>query len=355
LPSAFISYAHEDQEYVLALVPHLQAAGLDVRYDRVALHIGDSLIRAISKEIAEGDFLIAIVSPASVESEWCQTELALAKTQGINKRGIMVLPVKYGEAEMPPMLADTFWGDADQHDVATIARQLGAAMTAHMRGAGDEASAEAAEAVPPTARPQRSGNGRAEATVGQIEQVADKVWDLIAEWERVLGGASNVRDLNDEQRRLRWALNTLPEVLQLALPLVTRLSRATWDEYFGAVRPDEVEPDLQEELRSVRAQVEQGLPITRRWRLGRDFGNVSAGRRDAVAHAWEIVRGDQSRLVTVYISGTAMASENQHLPQEVARAKETDGRTVVADLVSLDDPPEEVSVTTAGVSLAMPD
>jgi TIR domain len=65
MASAFVSCAHEDQEFVLVLVEHLQAPGLDVRYDQVALHIGDSLIRAISREITEGDFLIAIVSPDS--------------------------------------------------------------------------------------------------------------------------------------------------------------------------------------------------------------------------------------------------------------------------------------------------
>jgi hypothetical protein len=75
--SAFISYAHEEQEFVLAMVEHLQAQGLDVRYDRVVLHIGDSLIRAISQEITEGDFLIAVISPDSIVSDWCQREVAL--------------------------------------------------------------------------------------------------------------------------------------------------------------------------------------------------------------------------------------------------------------------------------------
>jgi predicted nucleotide-binding protein len=72
VPSAFVSYAHEDQELVLALVEHLGAQGLDVRYDQVVLRIGDSLIERISDAIAEGDFLIAVVSPDSVESEWCR-------------------------------------------------------------------------------------------------------------------------------------------------------------------------------------------------------------------------------------------------------------------------------------------
>jgi predicted nucleotide-binding protein len=64
--SAFISYAHEDQEFMLALVEHLQGQGLDIRYDQVVLNIGDSLIQKISREIADGDFLVAVVSPDSV-------------------------------------------------------------------------------------------------------------------------------------------------------------------------------------------------------------------------------------------------------------------------------------------------
>jgi hypothetical protein len=49
-----------------------------------------------------------------------------------------------------------------------------------------------------------------------------------------------------------------------------------------------------------------------------------------------------------------MASSNQHLPQEVAQAKETEGRSVVATLLGVDDPPRQVSVATAGISMTMP-
>ena len=51
MASAFVSYAHEDQVFVLSLVEHLQRQGLDIRYDQVVLEIGDSLVRRISDEI----------------------------------------------------------------------------------------------------------------------------------------------------------------------------------------------------------------------------------------------------------------------------------------------------------------
>ncbi len=109
MPSAFISYAPEDTEFVLALVERLRARGLDIRYDQVVLNVGDSLIRVISREIADGDFPIAVVSPASVVSEWCQTELALARHDGINERRVKVLPLRFPPAEPPASLRGRSW------------------------------------------------------------------------------------------------------------------------------------------------------------------------------------------------------------------------------------------------------
>jgi TIR domain len=145
--SAFVSYAHEDEAFVLALVERLQAQGLDIRYDRVVLQIGDSLIGVISREISDGDFLIAVVSPDSVESDWCRKELALAETQGINERRVKVLPVRFRGSEMPPMLQDTVWADADRDDVETVARRLAAAIRAHLEGREADAAREANEAT----------------------------------------------------------------------------------------------------------------------------------------------------------------------------------------------------------------
>src|SRR3954463_1005544 len=99
MASAFISYAHEDQEFMLALVEQLQEQELEIRYDQVVLNIGDSLIQKLSQEITVGEFLIAIVSPDSVESNWCRRELEIAATQGIKESRVKVLPVRFRGAE----------------------------------------------------------------------------------------------------------------------------------------------------------------------------------------------------------------------------------------------------------------
>ena len=108
-------------------------------------------------------------------------------------------------------------------------------------------------------------------------------------------------------------------------------------------------------MSAVRQQVAQGLRVSRRWVIDDYRGLISQGRYDASAHLWRLVRGDESYEVAVYISGTALESANEGLPPEVAAAKTTNGRSVLATLLSLDEPPPEVSVTTTGIRFSLPE
>ena len=124
-----------------------------------------------------------------------------------------------------------------------------------------------------------------------------------------------------------------------------------WDTYFAERDVEVTERDIREELLSVRTQVARGLPVTRRWTIRRDLGAGPLQRRShAASYLWELGRGEETRIIEVVISNTAIASENEYLPKEVAQAKETTGRSVVVSLLGLEDPPEEVVVSTAGVS-----
>lgn len=252
------------------------------------------------------------------------------------------------------MLRDTFWADADNDDLETLARRLAKAMEAHLEGRDADAAREASEVQEAAGEPahaERLGDVGAAA----VDEVAERVWDVFAALSGVWRGGGNMRDVDDPQRRLRWALERLPDRVRGGLPLVEWFASADWDELFGVGERSDVEPDIREEMRSVRTQVAQGLPVTRRWIIETDHGEVSAGSRDAVAYLWEVRRGDETRRIQVFISGTAMAVENAFLPREVAEAKESHGRSVVITLVALDDPPDKVLATTAGISLTLPD
>ena len=107
---------------MLSLVEQLQAQGLDIRYDQIVLNIGDSLIEKISAEIADGDFVIAVVSPDWSPRRGAKESYPWLRQTRINQQRVKVLPVKFREAEMPLMLRDAFWADGDRDNVETIAQ-----------------------------------------------------------------------------------------------------------------------------------------------------------------------------------------------------------------------------------------
>jgi hypothetical protein len=350
MATAFISYSHEDGDFAVSLAERLQDEGLDIVYDQVILRVGDSLIRKISEAIQEGDFLIAIVSPDSIESEWCRHEVALAKTQGINQRRVKVLPVKFRDAPMPPELEDAYYTDADKYGLDGAAHALTVAIRSHQAGRDEEPAQPQNGERPPQQVQRRAG------ILDDLDDVADRLFDLLAQWDRCrdAGGATN--DLRDKQRRLAFALGKIPEDVLAALPLVSFLANPAtgWQDYFRTQAPVGVEADLDQELRSARTHLAQGLPLVRRWTLGELIVSQPAPNRDARVHVWEIHRGEETRRVEVYISGTAEWAQHG-LPPEVEEARATDGRSAVVAVLSVDDPPGQLSLTTHGISWTLPD
>jgi len=125
-PSLFVSYAHEDSRLAQELATAMKALGARVWVDQGELLIGDSLIERISEAIAEFDFVAALVSPASVRSNWCRKEIALAMSKQLQRgsRVVTVLPVRVGDVEMPPSLLDVRWMPLDPTQIAECAAHL---------------------------------------------------------------------------------------------------------------------------------------------------------------------------------------------------------------------------------------
>jgi hypothetical protein len=348
-PVVFISYSHRDQEFVLALVDQLRQHRVQVWIDTKEMVIGDSLVTRIGDAIQDGDFVVGVISQHSINSPWCQKELALAETQGINAKRVKVLPVKLGDVVMPSFLDDAVWGEAN--DPATLALELARAIRTHLARSSGE-TADVSE--PPETSEQATPTSDVAGALVRLDQIAERTDELLVQWDRCrqYGGPSD--DLVAEQRRLRTLLTQVSPPIGDALRLVGEIANATWKDHFRVQTSAEAEPELREEIRAVRAQLTAGLPVVLRWRIDGEGEQVSAGNRDAVAYRWSLARGAESQRVTVFISGTALASANAGLPPEVSAAKETHGRSVVFGLLGLQKPPEEVLVATDGIRWGLP-
>ena len=100
---AFVTYSHEDTDFVEWLVSYLESAGLDLVFDKRLMHPGDSLLK-IFEEIGTVEFLLAILSPHSVKSNWVQKELAVAVIREIEEPDFKVIPVIKEPCQLPMSL-----------------------------------------------------------------------------------------------------------------------------------------------------------------------------------------------------------------------------------------------------------
>lgn len=86
----FISYSHEDQDFIIRLRDDLMARGFDVWIDHHSLVPGTpSWERAIEKRIVQASFIIIIMSADAKNSLWVTREIAVA--EGVKKKIIPIL------------------------------------------------------------------------------------------------------------------------------------------------------------------------------------------------------------------------------------------------------------------------
>ena len=121
-PTVFISYSAEDSHFARSLSKALKERSMGVWFDQQELRVGDSLTKRIGQALRDQDFIIVVLSPASVRSRWVQTELAEAMTREIKQKRVVVLPVIYRECEIPPFLTDKKYADftADSDSALTL-------------------------------------------------------------------------------------------------------------------------------------------------------------------------------------------------------------------------------------------
>ncbi len=177
LPTVFVSYAHEDKPFAHSLAGALGERGCSVWVDEFELRAGDSLTERVSGALTSADFVVTLVSSASVTSDWCRRELQMALSTGLAAGRTIVLPVRLGSVTMPPSLTDLFYVAAEADRADKAADRLVRDMKSHAAEMETKREAEASErewefALMPA--------HDLDSVLGDLEQEMDYLWTVNA-------------------------------------------------------------------------------------------------------------------------------------------------------------------------------
>lgn len=106
----FVSYAHEDLDWVSHFAAQLEDAGLLVARDEVILKPGDLLVHTIEEAIRDSADSILVFSRASVASDWVQQEYAALMQRSIETR-CRFIPVVIDDVDLPVFAATRYYAD----------------------------------------------------------------------------------------------------------------------------------------------------------------------------------------------------------------------------------------------------
>ena len=104
-PRVFISCSHEDRRVAEQIADALSKSGTNVWFDKYEVEVGASLAAAIDAALEASDYLVVLLSPHSIRSQWVSQEFASAYGREIDARAITLVPVLLEDCDIPPVLA----------------------------------------------------------------------------------------------------------------------------------------------------------------------------------------------------------------------------------------------------------
>jgi hypothetical protein len=107
----FISYSHRDKAFVDRLASQLVYHKVNVWLDRWEMNAGDSLMDKVQSALTDASALLVILSPHSVESEWCKKELNSGLMRELSEKRVVIIPVLVADCEIPLFLREKMYAD----------------------------------------------------------------------------------------------------------------------------------------------------------------------------------------------------------------------------------------------------
>ncbi|MEM3207294.1 MAG: toll/interleukin-1 receptor domain-containing protein [Halobacteria archaeon] len=151
-PDAFVSYAHEDRDWVVVLVQKLNKETVGSRHlhvvmDETAFVPGKSLSESIERGVRTAEKLICVLSPDFLESDWTALEYQIKLLDDPAGRKGLIVPILYRECDVPYRLRIRLAADfrkQDNHERAyrRLLVALGVGTTTDTKGKVSQGAAE---------------------------------------------------------------------------------------------------------------------------------------------------------------------------------------------------------------------
>ena len=112
MKKVFISYSHEDVKLVKQFAFQLSLRGFDIWMDEKNITFGGTYTTAILNGIHESDYYLVFISKNSLESNWVGAEIDFALREKIERKKLVIVPVKLDDVDMPVPMANIDYVDA---------------------------------------------------------------------------------------------------------------------------------------------------------------------------------------------------------------------------------------------------
>ena len=107
----FISYSHDNKEFVDKLAMQLVDRNVNVWLDRWELSLGDSIIDKVQDAVDGASALLVILSKASIASQWCKKELSSGFLRELEEKRVVVMPVLLEDCDIPLFARGKLYAD----------------------------------------------------------------------------------------------------------------------------------------------------------------------------------------------------------------------------------------------------
>jgi hypothetical protein len=101
----FISYAGADSQQAATVADALTGSGIDVRFDRKELNLGESFLSFMESALTDSDYCLLLWSQRAAATPWVRMEWESALYRSVQEKRAFLVTARLEDAALPALLA----------------------------------------------------------------------------------------------------------------------------------------------------------------------------------------------------------------------------------------------------------